>query len=148
MKTYLAEAVLVSTLLFTSFAVVAEQASPESIKALMRSTGSGDLGVQMINQMLPSLKQMAPDAPESFWVDVMSEVNADELEDMVIPVYQKYLTEKDIQDITNFYKTDAGKKLISVQPVIMQESMVAGQQWGQNLARKILLKYKEQNSVN
>ena len=36
------------------------------------------------------------------------------------------------------------KKLIKVQPAIMQESMMIGQQWGQNIAREVLEKYKAQ----
>jgi len=113
---------------------------------LMQSTGSGEMGMQMMNQMLPALKQMIPSAPESFWTDVMSEVDANDIEDMVIPVYQKYLTEEDIQAVNSFYQTEAGQKLIRVQPTIMQESMAIGQQWGQNLAKQVLLKYQKQSS--
>jgi len=138
--------VLVAAFLFSSVAANAEPASPESIKALMQSTGSGEMGMQMMNQMLPALKQMIPSAPESFWTDVMSEVDANDIEDMVIPVYQKYLTEEDIQAVNSFYQTEAGQKLIRVQPTIMQESMAIGQQWGQNLAKQVLLKYQKQSS--
>lgn len=103
------------------------------------------MSVQMMNQMIPTLKQMIPDAPEKFWSDVMSEVDANEMENMVIPVYQKYLTEEDIVAVISFYDTPAGRKLIRVQPAIMQESMVIGQQWGQNLAREVITKYKAQS---
>lgn len=134
--------ILITVFLFPTV-INAEPASPENIKSLMQLTGSGELGVQMMNQMLPALKKMIPDAPESFWVDVMSEVDAGDFEDMVVPVYQKYLTEEDIKAINSFYQTNAGKKLIRVQPAIIQESMIAGQQWGQKLARQVLLKYQE-----
>jgi hypothetical protein len=40
-----------------------------------------------------------------------------------------------------FYTTPAGKKLISSQPVIMQESMQIGQQWGQSLFMKVMEKH-------
>ncbi len=138
--------VLVIAFLFSSLAISEEPASTKSIKALMQSTGSGEMGIQMMNQMLPALKKMIPDAPESFWTDVMAEVNAGDIEDMVIPVYQRYLTEEDIQAVNSFYQTEAGKKLIRVLPTIMQESMAIGQQWGQDLARQVLAKYQEQNT--
>ena len=35
-------------------------------------------------------------------------------------------------------------KMIEVQPAIMQESMAAGQAWGQKLALRVLNKYKAQ----
>jgi len=141
MKKILSTLVLVSAVALSSTAS-AEQASAESIKSLMRQTGSGDIGVQMMDQMLPALKKMVPDAPEKFWTDVMKEVNANEIEDLVIPVYQKHLSAQDIEAITAFYQTPAGKKLLKVQPEIMKETFAIGQEWGQGVAREILSKYK------
>ena len=137
---------LLLTLSLISMPAVAEQASIQSVKTLMERTGAGDMGVQMMNQMLPALKKMVPDASEKFWVDVMAEMNANQIIELVIPVYQKHLTEQDINAINDFYNTTAGKKLISVQPAIMQESMVLGQQWGEATARSIVNKYQSQSS--
>ena len=146
MKIYIRNQMLITALLFSSLTAIAEPATRESVKALMQASGAGEMGVQMMNQMLPALKKMIPEAPESFWADIMSEVSPDDIEDMVIPVYQKYLTEADIQAINKFHQSAAGKKLIRVQPAIMQESMTIGQQWGQNLAKQVLLKYQQQNN--
>lgn len=133
---------LILVLFFSSMNAFAEPASKESVKALMERTGSGKLGVQMMKQMLPSLKKMIPDAPEEFWANMIKEMNAEEVVELVIPVYQKHFTEEDIREINTFYDTAAGKKMIRVLPEIMQESMVIGQQWGQKIARDILNKYK------
>ena len=140
---YLRSVSLLICLLLSGYAS-AEQASPESIKALLKATGSGDLGVQVLNQMVPALKKMIPDAPETFWTDFMSEVDASDLEDLVVPIYQKYLTTSDIEEINRFYQTQAGKKMIRVQPAIMQESMAVGQLWGQELAQKVLMRYEQE----
>lgn len=134
--------VLFACLLFTHVSV-AEPAKAESIRQLMRLTGAGELGKQVFQQMLPALKNMAPDAPPAFWDDIVEEINVSEMEEMVVPIYQKYLSEEDIQAINAFYGTPAGKKLIQVQPSIIQESMLAGQQWGQNLAMEVMRKYQE-----
>lgn len=140
---YLRSVSLLICLLLSGLAS-AEQASSESIKALLKATGSGDLGVQVLNQMVPALKKMIPDAPETFWTDFMSEVDASDLEDLVVPIYQKYLTTSDIEEINRFYQTQAGKKMIRVQPAIMQESMAVGQLWGQELAQKVLMRYEQE----
>jgi len=132
------------SLLLSVSSVLAEPASTKSIKLLMERTGAGDIGVQMMNNMITALKKMIPDAPEKFWEDVTKEIDSDQIIALIIPVYQKHLTEKDIQEINAFYNTDAGKKLIKSQPAIMQESMVLGQQWGQQIARDIINKYKAQ----
>ena len=137
-------ALLFALLMIALPSAYAEKASTGSVKNLLNKTGSGQMGIQAMNQMLPALKKMAPDAPEKFWQDFMAEVKPNDLVNMVIPIYQKHLTEKEIKAINAFYDTPAGKKLIQVQPYIIQESMAAGQQWGQKIAQKVITKYKSQ----
>lgn len=74
--------------ILTSMPAFSEPATPESVKHLLQKTGAGNMSVQMMQQMIPSLKKMIPNAPESFWSDVMSEVDASEIENMIIPIYQ------------------------------------------------------------
>lgn len=147
MKKNLLTTLLWSIVLFGPISAHSEPAKVETIKSLMASTGAGELGVQMMNQLLPSIQQIIPEAPETFWEDVMKEMDPNSIENMLIPIYQKYLTEEDMQAIIAFYDTPAGKKLISALPGIMQESMVVGQQWGENIATDILTKYKEISEV-
>lgn len=132
------------SLLLISTSAFAEPASKQSVQQLMRNTGAGNMGIQIMNQMLPSLKRMVPDAPEKFWTDFMAEVNADDMVNMVIPIYQKYLTEEDIRAMNKFYSSPTGRKLIRVQPSIMHESMMLGQQWGRGIAQKVLTRYKQE----
>jgi hypothetical protein len=110
----------------------------------MVKTGAGDMSMQMMNQMLPALKQMIPDAPDKFWQDFMSQVNGNDIINMTVPIYQKYLSQEDINAINAFYDSPAGKKMIKVQPNIVQESMAAGQAWGQQIALDVMEKYKAQ----
>lgn len=134
----LATLLLGMTVVFGSQAAPASQASVEK---LMQLTGASNLGQQMLAQMLPAMKQMIPDAPAEFWQSVEQEVNIDEMVALVVPVYQKHLTEEDIQSALAFFSTPAGQKLISVQPAIMQESMMVGQQWGQQLFMRAKQRY-------
>jgi hypothetical protein len=96
---------------------------------LFQATGSAQLSMQFMHQMRPHPKQLAPDAPEEFWENFMTQLNPQEMENLIIPVYQKHLTEEDVQAITAFYSTLAGIKLVQSQPLVMQESMLIGQQW-------------------
>jgi hypothetical protein len=120
----------------------AEPATKESIVHLMELTGSGDMGIKMVDQMLPLLKKLTPKAPSEFWSDFRKDINPQQLVDMIVPVYQKHFDEKDMQELIAFYNTRVGKKFIRVQPVILQESMAVGQAWGRGIAEKILRKYK------
>lgn len=108
------------------------------IRELLEATGSGQLGVQVINQMLPALKQMVPQAPESFWQEFMKEVKPETLVEMVVPIYDKYFEEAELDAIIAFYASPAGKKTVQVLPAIMAESMQVGQKWGEELAKKVI----------
>lgn len=135
---------LVISMSFSGMVSADEQpATEESVKQLMQSTGASRMTRQLAQQMLPMLKKLAPDAPESFWQDFMQEINQDEIYKLVIPIYQKYLTESDLQAINDFYQTPAGQKLIQVQPNIARESMMVGQAWGQKIAKKLITKYQK-----
>jgi uncharacterized protein len=46
----------------------------------------------------------------------------DVLESISTQVYDKYFTAKELNDISNFYETEAGKKALDVLPQVMQES--------------------------
>jgi uncharacterized protein len=71
-----------------------------------------------------------------------SKTSMDELVDMLAPVYQKHMTENDLKKIIEFYQTPVGKKYAEKTPVIMQESMQVGQQWGMKMGQAFQDKLK------
>jgi len=135
-----------STALFFSISLpaFAETPTEASVRELLDKTKAGEAAVQMVNQMMPSMKMMAPGAPQSFWDEIEKEFNAESFIKLVIPIYQKHLTQEDINAINAFYDTPAGKHLIEKQGVIMQESMIAGQQWGEQVAGEVIKRVGEQ----
>lgn len=139
MKKYFGVAFLFLSLVSVS---LGEEASDDSIRELMNKTGAGDLGVQMMSHLVPALKQMIPDAPEEFWEDFMKRVDPNDLIDRTIPIYKKHFSEEDIRAVIEFYDTPVGKKFIKAQPMIVQESSVAGQAWGRELAQQVIDEYE------
>ena len=111
---------------------------------MMIISGSGELGVQVMKQMIPTFKRSLPKVPQKFWTDFIAQVDPNELVEMCIPSYDKHLTHAEVKELINFYKTPVGQKLIRVQPQIMQECMIAGQKWGRELGRKIGKQLAEQ----
>jgi uncharacterized protein len=57
----------------------------------------------------------------------------DAFADVLAVVYARNFSVDEIHDLIAFYKTPTGQKLIARQPIIAHESMVAGQQFGQEL---------------
>jgi len=113
------------------------------IRKLMNLTGGGDVGKQVVAQMLETFKQSNPDIPESFWTEFMQEVDANQLIELNVPIYDKHLTHEDIKGIIAFYESPVGKKFIEVLPSIVEESYAAGQDWGYGIGTKLRNKLEE-----
>ena len=113
------------------------EALEADIRELMAMTGAGNVGVQVMNQMLAPMQQARPGVPAEFWDRFMEKVDPGELVDMTVPIYARHFTHEEIKELVAFYKTPLGQKVIATLPAVMQESMAAGQKWGEELGRKI-----------
>ena len=107
------------------------------IRELMKLTGAADMGKQTMDAMLESFRATPNISPE-FIERFKKEVDPDEIVELIIPIYDKYLTEQDLDAVIAFYKTPAGRKFISVLPQMLKESLAVGQQWGQQKALHVL----------
>src|ERR1700693_2854876 len=58
----------------------------------------------------------------------------DELVNDVARNYATYFTEQELKDVLAFYKSPAGKKLISEQPKVVEASMKFAQDWANKLS--------------
>ena len=121
-----------------------DPAKKADIKKMLKLTGAGDMAKQMMGQMIGMQRQANPNVPADFWDEFMGEVNADELIDITVPSYDKHFTHEEIKALIQFYESPIGKKLVSQQPKVMQDSMVAGQKWGMKLASKIAMRLKDE----
>jgi hypothetical protein len=113
------------------------------IRTLLELTGSAKLGMQLVNQLLGQFKVAMTDVPAHVWNEVAKEIRAGELVELVVPIYDKHLEHAEIKDIIKFYQSPAGRKLTAAMPAITQESMQAGQAWGQRLSKRIVEKLKK-----
>ncbi len=113
----------------------------------MNTMGTGKLGIQVIGSMIEQYKKLFPDVDPQFWDDFMKEIKPDDLVNLVIPIYDKYFTDEDIQQLTAFYETPVGRKMVEKLPLITQESMTVGSQWGQELAQKIMERLKAKGYI-
>lgn len=141
------------SLLILSFCVLSLSANAQStskskkINQLLELTGSGKMGIQVINQMINSFKTSHSSIKDEFWEDFKKEIKAEDITNMIIPIYDKYYTESDIDQIIAFYNSPVGKKMIATMPQIMQESMAVGQVFGKKIGDKLIAKLKEKDNL-
>lgn len=113
------------------------QTKQESIKELFHVMQQDSIMDKMFNSMIPSMiNQMKSQHPEN---DSLSNARSNELmkammqttrlimkkmmdEDMVA-LYDKYFSQKEINDYIAFYKTPSGQKFIKVTPDISKDLM-------------------------
>ncbi len=100
----------------------------------------------MVGQVFQMLKQQKPNVKAEVWQELKNELLQTMMDDLVtklIPVYSKHLTQKDLEGLISFYETPVGKKYAESTPLIMQESIMVGQQWGMQIGQKLVAKLKE-----
>ena len=139
---------ILSALLLTALIAGTAQAqtpSEESVRQLMRQTGAGEVGKQVLNQLMPALHQAVPDMPDKFWQELFAQIDEDALIDMIVPVYQKHLTQSDVDAANAFFGSAAGQKFANSQSAILGESMQLGTVWGRQIAERALAEANENN---
>lgn len=61
----------------------------------------------------------------------------DELSDAVVKVYASNFTADDLRALIVFYKTPVGQKFLQKTPLLAQQTMAVGQQFGRSVASEI-----------
>jgi uncharacterized protein len=117
-----------------------------TLKKMLIATGS-EAGFQAgIKQMFAMFRQQKSSVPADVWSELekeMQKTSIEELTTMLTPVYQKQFTEADLKKVIEFYETPVGKKYAAAVPVIMQESMQVGQEWGMKIGQQVMQKISE-----
>jgi uncharacterized protein len=123
---------------FSAFS--AKESNKESVEELMMLMDMDSI----LDTMYSHLEQAAPDMAKGFGVDpseqesfdrfmtryinlMKEEMNWDKMKGPMIEVYQKNLTEKEVQDMLVFYKSESGQSMIKKMPAITKDSMVVSQ---------------------
>lgn len=120
----------------------AEQPIPAPIRAkileVLRLTDSAELGRQMMDQLLATFEGSTPGVPDEFWSGLRAELDTDALIELIVPIYARHLTEAELDALIAFYSSEHGRSVVRKMPQVMQESMMAGQEWGADIARQVL----------
>jgi hypothetical protein len=106
-------------------------------RKLLEVMGASQLGKQVADAMLENFRKM-PQLPPGFIDRFKQNMNIEALNDMVVGVYLKHLDRKAMTASIRFYQSEEGRRIVAVLPVITQESMDKGREWGSELAKKTL----------
>lgn len=62
---------------------------------------------------------------------------ASEVRDLVAPLWAEKFSAAELKELTAFFGSPIGRKMIEAQPGIMQKSMQLGMQWGQRIGKEV-----------
>ena len=120
-----------------------------AVQKMLTASGAENTFKASVTQMFGMMRQQQPQQSNDFWVSMENEILKTSIADLIellVPVYQKHLSLDDINQLTAFYQSPIGKKFAEKTPLITQESMAAGQQWGMKIGQKIIDKIKEKSN--
>ncbi|HUP21311.1 MAG TPA: DUF2059 domain-containing protein [Thermoanaerobaculia bacterium] len=108
----------------------------ELARELMEVSGVSEMMRQLMTQMVEPLRSSGQ-VSEEFWDEFLAQANLEGLEEAVAGIYVKHFTAEEMEATLEFYRSPAGQSILQKMPVVMQESMAVGQQWGMELGQKI-----------
>ena len=93
----------------------------------------------IMQQLKPAIVQGRPQVEKDYDAIMPALVEgmlarSGELIDLMADVYARNFTAAEIRQISAFYRGPVGQKFLEKMPAITQESMSAGQKWGQTVA--------------
>ena len=116
-----------------------DPATAAAARRLLTVTGAVKLALNGMETMINQQRGASPQVPGAFWDAFTAHARRDttQLLEMLVPIYATHLTRDEIEQLIRFYDSPIGKRLTAVQPLITQESMAAGQVWGEALGRTV-----------
>lgn len=130
----------------TSFAQQKDIEYKKAIQKMIVVSGSEKTYKVAINQMIDMMSKQSPNMSAEFRTKMAAKFTQNsmgELVDRLVPVYKKHLTLSEINQMIAFYQSPIGKKFAEKTPLITQESMLVGQQWGMKIAKEMAEELKK-----
>ena len=120
-------------------------ATPEQIKEYLQLTKSVENAHRAFGQMVANSKSQAPAYfPADFWTDVNNSFDSIDIASELVPVYQRYFSQEDMAAALVFYKTPAGQRVLSEQPLAAVASSDVLRHDGQRVGQEALARHRSE----
>ena len=144
---------LLPFILAPSSLIAVDANKEKDIIRLFEVMHSDDREKQMITMMLQMILDVRhrnnPAIPEKFWQDsqkILSEElfnSLDEIDKAKIVIYDHHYSDEEIKQITAFYETPLGQKVLKETPAITSEAFAVGKVWGNEVGKRAGARLKE-----
>jgi len=118
-------------------ALLAVSGTEETVKQLMSSMTENSIRPMLTSSLPPG--DYRDKLIDLFLLKLQSKMDAHRLSELAVPVYDKYLSDQDVKDLTSFYSTPLGKKTLTVVPKMTAELQDEGRKMGEEAGRQAML---------
>jgi hypothetical protein len=133
-----------------------QTASPDALAAAKELIIASKAGEQvkalvplLMQQLKPAIVQNRPQVERSYdaMMPIMLEAMNSQIEtfmEATAVVYANNFTAEEMREIAAFYRRPVGQKLLQKLPVVMQQTMMVGQKFGEAMGRDLEDKIREE----
>jgi hypothetical protein len=123
-----------------------DSAKVADIRALLTISGTDGLVTQVLSTsektLRPAMVNSLPPGDyrekliDLFIAKFQTKIDSHRIAEMSVPIYDKYLSDDDVKDLTAFYGTPLGKKTLTVIPKMTAELQEQGRKMGEEAGRQ------------
>lgn len=120
-----------------------DTAKLQDIRTFFKLTNVAELSFADIKNNAELQQKANPQIPKEFWIELLQELKPEEFIERIIPIYDRRFTHDEIKAWIVFFESPAGQKFLKNQPTVLQESMIAGQAYVQEVGEPILRRLRK-----
>lgn len=110
----------------------------ENIKILLEINGGSKSYEKSIFTIIDAIKHLVPNyKDENLKSENITDIIND-IQDQIIPIYDKYFTNDEILGIIEFYKTPIGEMYLNKMGAVAIESMQIGNRYGEIIYKRLM----------
>ncbi len=111
---------------------------------ILELTGTNTQKREMLDGLLPHLREMMPWMPQNVVADLQRTLGAADFEGAMVRSFQQHLSTEEAAQIIAFYRSPAGKHMIAVMPSVLNEGQDAVADLGQQVMLDVMQRHKDE----
>lgn len=123
----------------------AHPATEDQVREYLSLIRADKLAHETLDSSLRAMQTTsAPYYPAAMWADMRAEFQKMDVAAIYVQVYQRYMSQSDMQAVIDFYRSPAGHSLLEAQPLAIRDAQAIVRQKATQTAQAIVAKYKDQ----
>jgi hypothetical protein len=111
---------------------------------ILELTGTNTQKREMLDGLLPQLKQTMPWMPQDVVADLQSTLGTADFEGAMVQSFRQRLSSEEAAQIIAFYRSPAGRHMIAVMPAVLNEGQDAVAELGQRVMLEVIQRHKDE----